>query len=221
MQNEPSAQFVAMMGGDETALELDEAALEVAGIDRAVDRACVLRQLDAWADEVRLLLLPSAGGAQYLSAVHQVLFDEAELRGDNDDYYAPANSCLDQVIERKKGLPITLSVIYLEVGRRLLRPVYGVGLPAHFVCQYNDGLVKVYVDAFDEGRLLTEEDCLDLIYERTGRRMEASPLLFEPSGKALIVTRMLNNLRGAYLRMGDEGKAARAERWMRLGLGKP
>jgi len=216
---EPSERFLALMAGDEEALELEEAALELAGLDHRVDRGAVIRQLDEWAEEVRRRLPPSAGGAQYLSVVHQVLFDEAGLRGDTENYYSPANSCLDLVVARRKGLPITLSVIYLEVARRLLRPVYGVGLPSHFVCEYNDGLVRVYVDVFDGGRLLTEDDCLELIRERTGRQFEASALLFSPSPRAQIVTRMLNNLQGSYRRLGEIEKADAAGRWLRLGLG--
>jgi regulator of sirC expression with transglutaminase-like and TPR domain len=214
---DPSPAFLALLAGDEEALELDQAALEVATLDRpGLDPGGVLRILDTWAAAINSRLSPSAGGAHFLSTVNRFLFEETGLGGDIEDYYAPANSCLDQVLERRKGLPLTLSVIYLEIARRLLRPVYGIPLPAHFLCQYNDGLVKVYIDVFDGGRLLTEDDCLDLIEKLTNRRLESTPLLFAPATKRQVVARMLNNLFSAYRRLGDLRKAEDAERWLRL-----
>ncbi|MGC4049683.1 MAG: transglutaminase-like domain-containing protein [Paludibaculum sp.] len=216
MPVEPSSAFQALLAGDEQAMELDAAALELASIHTGpAEPAPVLRQLDEWAGQIEHLLMPGAGGAQFLSAMNRVLFDTAGLRGDREDYYSAENSCLPLVMERRKGLPITLSVIYLEVARRLLRPVYGVALPAHFVCQYNDGLVKVYVDVFDQGRLLTEEDCLEKIRDLTlgaGRQVE---LQFAACDKRAIVARMLRNLWGAYRRAGDGPRASVVESWHR------
>lgn len=215
----PSDALRALLAGDEQALELDLAAVELATLHMGrTDPDVVIRQLDEWAGQVEHELMPGAGGAQYLSAVQRVLFEGAQLRGAEEDYYAAENSCLPLVIERRKGLPITLSVIYLEVARRLSRPVYGVALPAHFVCQYNDGLVRVYVDVFQAGRLLTEEDCLEKIGALTGQPALANLVRFEPCDKRSIVTRMLRNLWGAYRRAGDAGRADQVEGWLRLGI---
>ncbi len=194
----------ALLKGDESAMELDEAALELARVETAgLDAARTLATLDEWAAAISGRLAPSAGGAQYLSVLHTFLFDELGFQGDRETYYAPANSCLDQAVIRRRGLPITLSVIYLELSRRLLRPVYGIGLPAHFVCLYNDGLVKVFVDVFERGRLMTEDDALGLVERATGRRTSAHPLLFAPATKSEILTRMIRNLRNAYTLTGD------------------
>ncbi len=201
-----------LLRGDETAMELDAAALELARVeDPRLDPSATLATLDEWADEVGRTLPPAAGGAQFLSALHTYLFDKLGFQGDRETYYAPANSCLEQVMARRKGLPITLSVMYIELARRLLRPVYGVSLPSHFVCLYNDGLVKVYVDAFDRGKLLTEEDTLALVARMTGQRGSARPLLLMPATKREIVVRMLRNLRNAYALAGDAGRLARLE----------
>lgn len=199
----------ALLRGDESAMELDEAALELARIETpGLDARRALATMDEWAAAISGRLAPSAGGAQYLSVLHTFLFDELGFQGDRETYYAPANSSLDQALLRRKGLPITISVIYIELSRRLLRPVYGIGLPAHFVCLYNDGLVKVFVDVFDRGRLMTEDDALALVERATGQRRSAHPLLFAPATKREILTRMIRNLRNAYTLTGDLGRLA-------------
>lgn len=210
--NPEALPFLDLLAGRSDLIELDDAALHLAALDNPdLDREAVLETLDEWAQRIAARLPPAAGGAQYLSAAHEVLFEELALNGDTDDYFAPANSCLDQVIARRRGLPLTLSVIYIEIARRLLRPVFGIPLPAHFLCQFNDGLVNVFVDPFHGGNLLTRDGCLDLVEEITGRRPPESPLLFAPATKRQMLLRMLNNLRNAYLRAGRPEDAERVE----------
>lgn len=217
---QPSPQLRELLAGAESALTLDLAALELASIDNpALDRAAALGTLDDWAAAIACRVSPQAPGAQYLSAANRFLFDEMTLRGDSEDYYAPANSCLDQALLRRRGLPLTLSIIYTEIARRLGRPVFGVGLPAHFVCIHDDGEIPVFIDVFDGGRLMTEDDCLELIEERTGQRFEVTPVLFAPAARREIVLRMMNNLYGAYRRRGDASRAATVEDWFRQSIG--
>lgn len=207
--DQPGGRLIDLIQGDETALELDEAALELARVEApALDATGALATIEAWAAEIGRRLPPSAGGAQFLSVLHTFLFDELGFQGDKETYYAPANSCLDQVLARRKGLPITLAVLYIELARRLLRPVYGISLPAHFVCLYNDGLVKVFVDVFDRGRLMTEDDALALIEGVTGARVPAHPLMFAPATKREILLRMVRNLRNAYTLAQDPVRLA-------------
>lgn len=215
---EPSSRLIALLNGDETAMELDEAAMEVAELDHGgLARPAVFRQLDLWAARVREVAGPQAGGALLLHALNRVLFEEEGLEGDREDYYAPANSCIDLVMARRKGLPITLSVICIEVGRRVGLPLAGVNLPAHFVCRFDDACgVRVMIDPFEKGRLMTEEDCLQLVSEITGAQLPQAEELFSPAPKSRIIARMLNNLHGAYWRRGDVDKAADVVQWLRL-----
>jgi len=215
---EPSSRLIRLLSGDESAMELDEAAIEVAALDHGdLARRAVLRQLDLWAVRVRELAGPNARGAALLHALNHVLFEEEKLEGDREDYYSPANSCIDLVMARRKGLPITLSVICIETGRRAGLPLSGVSLPAHFVCRFDDdGGVRVMIDPFDRGRLLTEEDCLQIVSGITGAQIPPAEELFAPSPKGRIIARMLNNLHGAYWRCGDFGKAAEVIQWLRL-----
>jgi regulator of sirC expression with transglutaminase-like and TPR domain len=215
---EPSSRLIALLGGDESAMELDEAAVEVASLDHGdLARRAVFRQLDLWAARVLDVAGPGARGALLLHALNHVLFEEERLEGDREDYYSPANSCIDMAMARRKGLPITLSVICIEVGRRAGLPLSGVNLPGHFVCRYDDeDGVRVLIDPFNGGRLLTEDDCLRLVEEVTGASLPPLEELFAPAPKSRIVARMLNNLHGAYWRRGDLGKAAEVVHWLRM-----
>jgi regulator of sirC expression with transglutaminase-like and TPR domain len=207
---EPSPRFIELLAGHDDRMELDEAALELARLDHIdVDRDAVLLQLDSWAAEIESRLRPGSGGAEYLGVSRQVLFGAAGLQGDAEDYFDPRNSCLDQVVERRKGLPITLALVYIEVGRRCMRPVYGIGLPGHFLAQYNDGLITAFVDCFHAGELLTREQCLDRAKELTGRVPERDTLVLSPVTKRQILSRMINNLLEAYRRRQDNGGLTR------------
>ncbi len=215
---EPSHRLIALLNGDEDAMQLDEAAIEVAAIDHGdLARRAVLRQLDIWAARGAAAAGPGAKGAALLHALNHVLFEEEKLSGDRDDYYSPANSCIDLVMARRRGLPITLSVICIEVGRRAGLPLSGVSLPGHFVCRFDDeDGVRVMIDPFDGGKLLTEEDCLRIVEEITGARLPPVEGLFAPAPRSRIVARMLHNLHGAYWRRGDVDKAMEVAQWLRL-----
>lgn len=204
-----------VLAGRPAALELDQAALEVARLhDPGLDSAAALAILDDWAEAINSSLLPGAGGAQYLNAAHRFLFGQAGLQGDSEDYFAPENSCLHLVLRRRRGLPITLSVIYMEIARRLLRPVYGIALPGHFVCQFNDGLLNVFVDVFNGGRLLLPADAAALVESATGRRRALTPETLTPATPARILLRMLKNLRNAYVRRGNEAGLHRVDQYL-------
>lgn len=215
---EPSHRLIALLNGDESAMELDEAAIEVAAIDHGdLARRAVLRQLDIWAAHVLSTAGPASRGAALLHALNHVLFEEEKLAGDREDYYSPANSCIDLVMARRKGLPITLSVICMETARRAGLRLSGVNLPGHFVCRYDDeDGIRVMVDPFEGGRLLTEEDCLQLVAGISGANLPPVEELFSPAPRSRIVARMLHNLHGAYWRRGDLNKAAEVAQWLRL-----
>ncbi len=149
-----------------------------------------------------------ADGPRFIRIANQYLFEELGFRGNDTDYYDPANSCLDLVLDRRTGIPISLSVVYIEVARRLARPVWGIGLPGHFVVQYSDLEYSTYIDPFHRGKLLTEDDCAKLAREITGVDPTSEPSTLAPVGTRYILVRMLNNLRSAYFRVKQYGKAA-------------
>src|SRR5580693_2306666 len=196
---------------NESGVALDRAALEMAAIERSdLNPAPYLEMLDRIASELdtRLGSHSGADGPRFVRIANDYIFKELAFQGNDSDYYDPRNSCLDVVLDRRNGIPITLSVVYLEVVRRLGRPVFGIGLPGHFVVQYNDGDYSTYIDPFHSGKLLTEEDCGKLAHEITGVDVSSEPSTLAPVSNRYILVRMLNNLRSAYFRAKQYTKAA-------------
>jgi regulator of sirC expression with transglutaminase-like and TPR domain len=184
---------------DSPEARLDVAALEIASIEAPdLDPQPYLAMLDRMASGIASRLPSGAAGREFVPAANRYLFDELGFRGNQVDYNDPRNSCLNYVLDRRTGIPITLSVVYIEVARRLGQPVSGVGLPGHFIVEYNDGDFSAYIDPFQSGRLLTADDCRQLARERTGSDADSTALA--PVGTRYILVRMLNNLRSAYLR---------------------
>jgi regulator of sirC expression with transglutaminase-like and TPR domain len=144
-----------------------------------------------------------------LRALHRLrefLFDEEGFQGDAEDYYDPANSCLNRVLERKLGIPITLSVLLIEVARRVGLRVQGIGLPGHFVVSASVGTDCVLLDPFDGGTILTQETAADVVARALGRRVTLTAEHFTPSTKRQILGRMLLNLKATYVRREEWAK---------------
>jgi regulator of sirC expression with transglutaminase-like and TPR domain len=137
------------------------------------------------------------------------LFHDCGFRGNVQDYYDPRNSYLNEVLERRTGLPISLSAVAIAIGGRAGLEVAGVGLPGHFVAKAVAGSEEVIFDPFHGGRLLTRTDCELLVEQVTGTPFQATAeaLRAVPPGPFLL--RMLNNLKGAYLRQGDFSRGVR------------
>jgi regulator of sirC expression with transglutaminase-like and TPR domain len=145
-----------------------------------------------------------------LRALHRLrefLFAEEGFRGNAEDYYDPANSCLNRVLDRKLGIPITLSVLMMEVGRRVGLRVYGVGLPGHFVVSASMGTDSVLLDPYDGGTVLTQETAGEVVSRALGRRITLTAEHFAPVTKRHILVRMLANLKGAYVRREEWAKS--------------
>jgi regulator of sirC expression with transglutaminase-like and TPR domain len=186
---------------------LDLAALAIATLNQPqLDAAACLHTLDALAARVQVEMERLANHGEVLaglSALRHVLADIEGFRGNEDDYHSPDNSFLDLVLERKVGLPISLSVLYLEVARRAGIPLYGVSFPGHFLVACSAGDHKLVVDPFHEGEILTEEGCKELL-ERVAPQLRFNPeTMLSPAPVELIAYRMLSNLRRVYLERQD------------------
>jgi regulator of sirC expression with transglutaminase-like and TPR domain len=127
------------------------------------------------------------------------LFQDGCFTGNAGDYHDPRNSYLNEVLERKLGIPITLSVVYLAVADRLELPAFGVGLPGHFIVGVREGRETVFLDPFHGGRSLTRADCARLVEKTTGYSGSFHSGWLEPVTPAHILVRMLNNLRLVYV----------------------
>jgi regulator of sirC expression with transglutaminase-like and TPR domain len=186
-------------------IELDRAALllgewETGPIDVGRYRA-MLDDLAEDAERARRELIDrSFAGAR---AVTRVLFLDRGFRGNVDDYYDPRNSFLPDVLERRVGIPITLSVVYMEVARRIGLPVTGVGFPGHFLVRAFDDDRAVVLDPFNRGAVLGRSDLADLLTRVAGPEARLEPSLVAPVAKGHILTRILANLAGIYGKRGD------------------
>jgi regulator of sirC expression with transglutaminase-like and TPR domain len=187
----------------EPAPSLDRLALALAGEFRTVDEAAALATLDALGAEVAEAAGAGDGSAEAQArACARVLGGDHGFEGDREDYDHPDNSMLDVVLERRRGLPILLSVVYVEAARRAEVPLAGVGLPGHFVVGHFGAARPLLLDPFDRGFLFDGDvDEADV----------------EPWAPSDIAMRMLNNLVGAFWRRGDVNAAAHAA-GMRLAL---
>lgn len=191
---------------DAPKVRLDRAALEVATIHYpGLTAEPFLDQLNELASRLGDRLRNFNDGRDFVEKAQRYLFEELGFHGNEQDYFDPLNSCLNQVLERRTGIPITLSVMYMEIARRLAMPVYGIGLPRHFIVEFNDGNYATYIDPFHGGRAITTGECFALAGSR-----RPDPSLLRRVSKKQIVMRMLQNMHGAYLRRQDSTHAVEA-----------
>jgi len=177
-----------------------------------------VRRLDAMAEEVRDRMGMRVSGEEAVKTLGRYLFAEQGFRGNTKNYYEPDNSYLNRVIDRRTGIPISLSVLYLLISRRLNLPVYGVGMPGHFLVKFEAERYKMFVDCFNAGALLTEKDCQRFLLQ-AGYGFEDKYL--ERTSPRAILIRMLKNLVAVYDKMNEHVKRDRLIRFMEiLGEGK-
>ena len=177
---------------------------------RQVDLARGALMLSAHADDdlvvddqlARLDDLAGQCGEPTLDGLRRLLFSELGFSGDTDDYYRPENSLLDRVLDRRQGLPITLSLLLIDLGRRIGVPLDGVGMPGHFIVR-DRVLQDVFVDPFGGGRLLTTADCERIFRSMAGTGARFDPSFLEPVSDTMILSRMAANLVNAYQRLDD------------------
>jgi regulator of sirC expression with transglutaminase-like and TPR domain len=135
-----------------------------------------------------------------LHRLREYLFVEQGFAGNHDDYYDPRNSFLNDVLDRRQGIPITLSLVLMEVGKRLGLAIEGIGLPGHFIAGARLDDSQILLDPFNGGALLTPEECEGLVGSVLGREVTLSTEHYAPVSGRQLLTRMLANLKGAYWR---------------------
>jgi regulator of sirC expression with transglutaminase-like and TPR domain len=194
---DPTARFITLMRGPESAVPLDQAALLVAAhANPAVD---IGRSID------RLDEIAARCSDRSFGGVIDHLFAAENFTGNHDDYYDPRNSFLDEVVSRRLGIPITLGIVAVEIGRRVGVPIAGIGMPGHFLVRDAMSLER-YADPFD-GRTLDRDGCRALFAAAQGG-VEFSDELLAPVGARAIVARLLANLKGIYLSRRDRRNLA-------------
>jgi regulator of sirC expression with transglutaminase-like and TPR domain len=190
--------------------DLARAALVIARLEYPrLEPEPYLERLDALGDAARLRVerdVDAGATAPHarIRALNAFIFESQGFVGNRDRYEDPRNSCLNEVIDRRTGIPITLSLVYMEVGRRAGLTVEGVNFPGHFlahVSEHPDARGKVIVDAFHGGALLSEHDCRRLLQKHVGSEVAFSKSLLAPATRNEIIVRMLLNLKRLYVHM--------------------
>lgn len=186
--------FDLLMQKPEADIRLAEAALLFAADHcPTIDPGHWLERLDGLARRVERIEVVSP--ADQVAALRTVLVEEEGFAANNTDYYDPRNSLLNEVIERRMGIPITLSVIWLDIARQLRWPFAGVGLPGHFIIKRTTPHGDILIDPFGGGQILTKAGCQRIVSQLLGQHVELEDEAFTPVGTKATLMRMLNNLR--------------------------
>lgn len=187
-----------------------------------LDPAEYLDALDTMASEVQERLPAERYPMRIIQSINQYLYDDLGFTGNGDNYYDPRNSFLNDVIDRRTGIPLTLSLVYLELARRLEFPMVGVGMPGHFLIRPDFEGAGIYVDPFNRGEVLFPEDCQQRLAQIYGQPVQLLPAFLEPVSRRRFLGRMLSNLKLIYLNQGDVLKSlAAVERILLLFPGAP
>ncbi|MBI4636677.1 MAG: tetratricopeptide repeat protein [Candidatus Rokubacteria bacterium] len=190
--------FAELLQAPDAEVDLALAALDVARIEhpRLVPER-ELPRLDDLARRSGARELPTE--RLRLDRLRCFLFEEEGFRGNADDYYDPKNSCLNDVLDRKLGIPITLSVLMMEVGRRVGLRIAGAGIPGHFMVVAEVGTVPQLLDPFNGGVVVTSEEAGEVASRAVGRPLRLTESHLQPVSKREVVERMLRNLKRVYV----------------------
>lgn len=210
--------FIALIAEDDAHLDLARAALLIAAEEYpTLDIDLYLERLEELAEHVRQRLgiseqeQPTSQTGHYLAVLdtmNTILFDQERFRGNRIDYYNPQNSFLNRVLERRLGIPLTLSLVYMEVGKRLGVPIEGIGMPFHFMvrCVLPEA-DALYIDPYEKGKFLSALDCRRRLGQIFKNEEDFDEKWLEPLPPKQILVRMLANLKQIYIHKGDFERA--------------
>ena len=215
--------FSEMVGQPDEDIDLAKAALYISGEEYPdLDVAHYLDILDSLAEgashdtrqEHDPQGLGNSQGREDLRAkiqrLSEFLFVDQEFCGNDEGYYDPRNSYLNEVLDQKTGIPITISLVYMEVARRLGIVFEGIGLPGHFVIRTGPPEQELYVDPFNSGQIMSRSDCERTVHNLFQGRIEFREEFLLPYPKKAFLIRILTNLKQNYFRMEDYHRAISA-----------
>jgi regulator of sirC expression with transglutaminase-like and TPR domain len=207
-----SPEFVRLLAGARP-LSLMRVALEIArdvypelAIEHYVDKVTQL------ADRIRDRCGQLTQPRKILGQINWALFVEEGYQGNREDYFDPRNSYLNEVIDRKTGIPISLSVLYWTLAEEVGVSLEGVNLPAHFMLRLSESPQPLFIDPFNAGEFLDRRGCESRLSELAGRHVELFEAHLSCCPPRLVVARMLRNLKAIYLRTHDYMTALHTQR---------
>lgn len=211
MTTSPATRLAELVGRPEPEIDLAAGALYIAAEEYPqLQVAPYLRRLDLLAERVKDRLNGETAPMVVLEELCTVLFEEEGFQGNADAYHDPKNSFLNDVLDRRLGIPITLGIVTLEVGWRVGLPLEGINFPGHFLLRYGGEVARLLVDPFDAGRILWEDEAQDLLDKVYGGMVRMRPEFLRTADRADVLARVLTNLKGIYLNAGDDARALAA-----------
>jgi regulator of sirC expression with transglutaminase-like and TPR domain len=204
-------RFERLVAKSEEDLDIAEGALIIAADEYPeLDVARYIARLDKMAGQVRSHLPRDRNPQETVGVLNRYLFRELGFAGNRENYYDPRNSYLNDVLERKLGLPLTLSVVYLTVGRRLGLPLFGVGLPGHFIVKWEDDRSLLLIDPFYRGEILDEAGVEGRVRDTFHAQARFQPEWLTTVDAKYILIRLLNNLKAIFVQTQDLTRAWQA-----------
>jgi regulator of sirC expression with transglutaminase-like and TPR domain len=167
--------------------------------------------LDDYAHEAREKTMLEFSAEEKLNAFNSYLFTDLGFTGNVANYYDPDNSYLNRVLDRRTGNPITLTLLYMLVARRLGMPIIGIGMPGHFICRYQSSSDELYIDPFNQGQLLSKADCVQ--YLQRGNYSLTDDFLAPASSRRMLM-RICSNLHQIYTELGRPAEVTRFQRYL-------
>lgn len=166
--------------------------------------------LDLMVDDLRPRLADLRYPLKIVQEINQYLFVEQNFSGNDSDYYNPRNSFINDVLDRRLGIPLSLSIIYMILGDRLGFPIEGISFPAHFIIRPQRPDLELFIDPYNKGEILFAEDCANKLAQLYGQRIPLQQEYLQAVSIRRILDRLLNNLKLIYLRNQEPSKALAA-----------
>lgn len=218
------AEFLRIASLPEEQIDLITAALLIAKEEYPdLDVGEYAGRVDRLAREARPRIERAQGNPfAVIDALNTFLFAEQGFRGNLEEYFDPRNSFLNEVLDRRRGIPITLSLLYMEVARRAGFPIQGVSFPGHFLVRHAADGREILIDPFHAGEILMPDDCRRRLKRAFGEKVPLEQRFFSTAGSRQILSRMLTNLKGIYVTSGDFERVVGAlDRLVALAPGDP
>ncbi|WGV28691.1 SirB1 family protein [Halotia branconii] len=169
-----------------------------------------LNALDTMASEVKERLPASRYPLRLIQSLNQYFYEDLKFSGNQSDYYNPCNSFLNDVIDHRLGIPITLALVYLEVAHRIDFPMVGIGMPGHFLIRPDIPDVEIFVDAFNRGEVMFAQDCQERLTQMFQQPVNLNPEFLAPVSNGQFLMRILTNLKYIYLKQQNLAKTLAA-----------
>ena len=204
-------KFTDAVSRNDEDISLTEAALYIAGEQyTGLEVSSVLAAIDVLGEEADQYIGPRDEPIRCLKRLSEYLYLQKGFQGNRDDYYDPDNSYLNKVLERNLGIPISLSLVHMAVGQKLGLVLEGVGLPGRFLLRFGPPEWEMYVDTFDQGRLISKAGCEEIYNGLFQGESQFRDELLVPNTKKQILVRLLANLKGIYINQEDYRRAIAA-----------